>query len=48
MTGEGIFDWLAMGLIQNMPPDQREALWLLWKNKYQRAMNARIARVPAE
>jgi hypothetical protein len=32
MKGESIFDYLAKRMIRNMPPDEREAVWLLWKN----------------
>jgi len=31
IDGESIFDLLAARMIENLPPDQREALWLSWE-----------------
>ena len=31
MSGEGIFDWLAWRMIENLPEDEREAFWLDWR-----------------
>jgi hypothetical protein len=31
LAGENVFDWLALRMVERLPEDQREAMWLKWQ-----------------